>query len=884
MAEPLFIPLAVDWGASAPRTYPVSFGVPLPRGIAKAQTIWRVLAGNPVPTQVHTLATWPDGSSRWILVHCLLSGLYRGSLELARHEEVAANPVSPPSGTAADVGNWTFPSGERDASLARWRQGEFTVTLSPVQTSPAAGGRTFSSPTGQWQRLHAGPVCSSFLRTGPVVGLKNVVFAASATVYPAAELLRLDLAIENQCRARHRGGTWDLGDAGSCLFADLSLALYFSAAPAAPYWCVREPGRVIESPSARLAPEDRHSDDPSRGQPLLEIYQDSSGGEHWQSLAHVNRRDQVTTRFRGYAGLCAGKPFGGLRATPTLACATSFGWVSTTIAQFWQNFPKAMQLFAPDANGLASVRLGLFPERAMDLFELQGGERKTHTLWLRLGTEEFSQADSLEWVHRPTLIRADAEWVTNSGAVPYLEPGRLAPTSRLEEYLEDALSGPDNLFQKRERIDEFGWRHFGDVPGDHEELHATGPRPTVSHYNNQYDMLLGMLLAWLRSGDRRWWGLAEPLARHVCDIDLYHTARDRSAYNHGLFWHTDHYRHARTATHRTYSRHNAPASGPYGGGPSNENNYTSGLLLWHYLTGDTAAAQAVIDLADWVIAMDEGRDDLLYLFDSGPTGLASRTREDSFHGPGRGAGNSINALMDAWSHTGSDHFRTKAEELIRRTIHPNDDIAARELLDAERRWSYIVHLHSLAKFLWVVETQGHASATQHYARAALIAYADWMVEHETPFLDRKAELEFPTETWPALDIRKAGVLWLARRHVDPADVRRAHRFAEKARQLADRGWSDLLAFSSKHVTRAIAVILVDGWKECVLSRDESDEPHPGPISQQPRAEFGVPANFQPRKERVRASLRRPGGWVKFALAVGNPANWAQMVRAIRARS
>ena len=31
------------------------------------------------------------------------------------------------------------------------------------------------------------------------------------------------------------------------------------------------------------------------------------------------------------------------------------------------------------------------------------------------------------------------------------------------------------------------------------------------------------------------------LARHVVDIDIYHTTNDKSAYNHGLFWHTEHY-------------------------------------------------------------------------------------------------------------------------------------------------------------------------------------------------------------------------------------------------------------------------------------------------------------------------------------------------------
>jgi hypothetical protein len=76
----------------------------------------------------------------------------------------------------------------------------------------------------------------------------------------------------------------------------------------------------------------------------------------------------------------------------------------------------------------------------------------------------------------------------------------------------------------------------------------------VSHYNNQYDPVAGFVFQFLRTGDPRWWTMATELASHVIDIDVYHTTRDKSAYNHGLFWHTYHYGDADTATHRTYPR------------------------------------------------------------------------------------------------------------------------------------------------------------------------------------------------------------------------------------------------------------------------------------------------------------------------------------------
>src|SRR5690606_17765134 len=124
---------------------------------------------------------------------------------------------------------------------------------------------------------------------------------------------------------------------------------------------------------------------------------------------------------------------------------------------------------------------------------------------------------------------------------------------------------------RREIVDEYGWRHFGDLYADHEAVGHVGTTPFVSHYNNQYDFVLGAGVHALRTGNPDWLRLMTDAARHTIDIDVYHTRGDRSAFNGGLFWHTDHYRPAATATHRTYSRRNA-GNGQYGGGPSNEHN------------------------------------------------------------------------------------------------------------------------------------------------------------------------------------------------------------------------------------------------------------------------------------------------------------------------
>ena len=87
------------------------------------------------------------------------------------------------------------------------------------------------------------------------------------------------------------------------------------------------------------------------------------------------------------------------------------------------------------------------------------------------------------------------------------------------------------MLNRREPSDEYGWRNFGEIHADHEEKHYPGATPLVSHYNNQYDPVMGTLLHYLRTGDEDWLRLcADPLpARHVIDIDIYHTQKDKAA-------------------------------------------------------------------------------------------------------------------------------------------------------------------------------------------------------------------------------------------------------------------------------------------------------------------------------------------------------------------
>jgi hypothetical protein len=347
------------------------------------------------------------------------------------------------------------------------------------------------------------------------------------------------------------------------------------------------------------------------------------------------------------------------------------------------------------------------------------------------------------------------------------------------------------------------------------------------------------------------------LARHVIDIDIYHTNEDRPAYNHGLFWHTDHYVDAATATHRTYSKVTIEArhTASYGGGPSNEHNYTTGLLHYYYLTGDPLAREAVLGLANWVISMDDGSLSLLGRFDQRPTGLSSSTVSREYHGPGRGVGNSLNALLDAFVLVREAQHLTKAEELIRRCIHPNDAIVQRHLEDVEHRWSYTVFLQVLGKYLDLKVEADDLDYMYSYARASLLHYAAWMLEHEVPYTCVLNRVEIPTETWPAQDIRKSNVFKFAAKYaLEPL----RSTYLQKAEAFFQACITDLLSFDTCTLTRPVVILMANGYMQAYFdSYPEETVPLP-----EAEYDFGVPQDFTPQfselykvRDRLRAKAQ-----------------------------
>lgn len=814
----------------------ICIGVPLPKGWARdcgALTL-RDGTGNLIPHQFRPLSGWPDGSLKWVLAE--------GVVSTAAYAE---NAVFVDTRTARDPAAAMAFAIDRDATHIDLRcanlhvrsdiggdslfgihragggQGVCNVSLTVTDKS----GLTHTARVARIDLEHQGALSATFVLDGGFETRRqpSVEFRVRVTVHALLERIAIEVQLRNPQAAQHVGGLWDLGDRGSFYFNDCT---------------VRLSGLREGSPlSWRTTPQA----EPKEERGNWSLYQDSSAGERWNSINHVDANERLTVTFQGYAisrpdsdrEIVAG------RATPTAFVHMAETTVAVSPLRFWQEFPKALRRHGSD------LEVGLFPRECQAGFELQGGEHKRHSVLVEFGSASVSAASC---AHTPLDVTVDADWVESTGAIAYFVGRSTQSHGDYERYIDSIIDGADSFFAKRECVDEYGWRHFGDLYADHEAANHNGTEPFTSHYNNQYDFIYGAFVHFLRTGDERWRELMQDAARHTLDIDIYHTQSDKPAFNGGLFWHTDHHAPAATSTHRTYSRASA-SSAAYGGGPSNEHNYTSGLLHYHYLTGDVEAKAAVLELGDWVIAMDDGSRTLLSFVNGAPTGLASKTSDVTYHKAGRGGGNSVNALLDAYAISGQRTYLLKAEELIQRCIHPGDDVPALQLDEqAEIRWSYLVFLQVLGKYLSVKSELGEIDYAYQYARESLLHYARWMLGHEVPYKDVLHKVVIPTETWPAQDVRKAHVLYLAAKYAQGQGRNELH---ARAAFFFERCLTDVLSFTTAYLTRPRVLLCVYGYvheyfQKRLAAEAESPSVH--------AYDFGRPVIFHSQRELLGSAI------------------------------
>ena len=777
----------------------VKVGIPLPQGVyfhCPHISIQKENGEN-WPCEILTTALWPDKSIKW----CLLNGF----IDLDARESVCFKLTHARPRKDANIVEVRPNISESDTHvIVRSQQYTFYINKREFQLFDRVENRSGNSLikgarlnlgignldlTDQVNRLHYHSVVANGFEHGIelVCGgeLRNLesdlilYFESRLDFNIVTDTVDCSFCIHNPKPAKHPHGLWDLGDPNSLFFDHLEFKLEL-AAEGAVSWSseTTQPRKELIGKS-------------------VTIYQESSGGKNWRSHNHVNAANEIPLKISGYQCTVDEKIVNqGQRASPNLQIKTELYSLQVTAPRFWQNFPKSIRATAN------SVDIGLFPSEFKERFELQAGEKKTHQFTL-------SFSDSKQTVgtrDTPPAITINPDWITRCRVFPFFNHQEKSP---LSDIINNSLHPEHGFFAKREIIDEYGWRNFGDLYADHEtEGLDVQPGDFISHYNNQYDPIYGFIRQFVATGDHRWFELADDLARHVSDIDLYHTEFDKDEYNNGMFWHTDHYQQAKTSSHRSYSRlqeKDAYIDHAGGGGPGGQHCYTTGLLYHYLLTGDESSRQAVFKLQDWITRVYEGSGGILDTL----VAIKNRNRIDlksiySGQYPlDRGTGNYINTLLDVYELTQVRTTLENVEHIIRNTVHPKDDLDRRDLTNVEIRWFYTVFFQALARYLTVKEALQETDAEFYYARDTLLHYADRMVAHEQPYLEHPEILEFPNNTWTAQHLRKVNLLVFA----DYYAPERNPAYLSKAESLYEDIINRLEADPHHYYTRIQAILM-----------------------------------------------------------------------------
>ncbi len=580
---------------------------------------------------------------------------------------------------------------------------------------------------------------------------KSLSFDATFTFCYQLNTVKIDFVLRNEKPMVGMGGKWDLGNENSVLFNACNVIFKHTNAKV-----------QLNNQKSWLAFNNESS-----------LFQASSGGQNWQCDNHVNANRKNTLAFQGYQFTEKSSIISeGLRASPSVSLLSGsddnieYSKDKTFyihLKDFWQNFPKSIERVNNN------VVLGLFPSQHNQAHELQPGEQKTHTFYIALDNA------SLEAIKSPLNINISPKYLASTNTLPFFAINESSKgNDAIDALIQLGLTHKNNFFEKREQIDEFGWRNFGDIYADHETLEYKDDNTNehtknsilISHYNNQYDPLYGFLRQYLLTNNDQWRQLAEDLSQHIKDIDIYHTHQDKVEYNQGLFWHTDHYLPAETATHRTYSKYqkaDAYQDHAGGGGPGGQHCYTTGLALHYLLTGNQSSKDTVLNLAQWITYVYEGNgsffDTLLKIKNKEYPGVKNVITNK--YPLDRGTGNYIVALIDAYQVSNKQSYLDQASLIIKQTASPTENLNDRHLNNIEECWFYTVFLQAVTRYLEIKEQLNQFDESFYYTQALLLHFANWMSEFEQPYLHTPDALEYPNHTWAAQDIRKANVLYLS---------------------------------------------------------------------------------------------------------------------------
>lgn len=324
---------------------PVIVGIPFPKGMLKDENYLSLFdsEGNQVPLQKQIMSKWPDLSLKWILLDFLAdcqpnstSSYNLRFQNLPSDQYLYTDKINITDGDSflsIDTGKAIFIL-DRKTFFPFQR-----VTVSGAEIIDASNSTVRLTDENQMDyipiikniSIETGGLMRSTIRVdGHFESVERKVFCgffARLFFYAGKSLTKIEFTIINTKAAKHPGGLWDLGDEGSVYFNDLS----FNFA-------------LLEKNDTSILWKTKINEEQTQlNGNRVEIYQDSSGGENWDSPNHVNKHGKVMNSFKGYQVIADGLLEEGHRATPSITIVAGNRAITSAIKNFWQNFPKAIK-------------------------------------------------------------------------------------------------------------------------------------------------------------------------------------------------------------------------------------------------------------------------------------------------------------------------------------------------------------------------------------------------------------------------------------------------------------------------------------------------------------------------------------------------------------
>ena len=399
------VPFSIVESDSITRTsQPVSIGFPFVIGAVSTDTQLAIQYqdGQIISCQISPLTFWHDGSVKWAMIDFIVDITNNETLllTLTNHfsdEDISShqsqiNVLENNKQLEVNTGLDTFYIGTSKGkklsilnSEFRKKESEnFSIQLTDSQKKQykAVIDNVFVDFIEEATHRKCLTINGSFVDKNEE---KSVLkFESTLTFFVNTTYVKVELTLHNPQAAKHPGGLWDLGDESSVLFNSLSINIPVDRDGAV---------NIYDHVSNKIMPCGKNA----------YLKQCSSGGVNWNSPVHKNSAGNIEIEKNGFVINSANDEHEGMRISPSFSVKNSEDTTSVYIEKFWQNFPKGI------SKQSESLNVALFPEGT---FELQGGEKKSHTLWI-----DFKSKDqNFNWVDKPLTIIIEPQYIELTGA------------------------------------------------------------------------------------------------------------------------------------------------------------------------------------------------------------------------------------------------------------------------------------------------------------------------------------------------------------------------------------------------------------------------------------------------------------------------------------